>query len=265
MESGTVKKAVLPLGQARDAARQEYRKRGIFYFLYRSLHEWSYPLLCLHSILWLAHARLFGTRLVHFIGDSHTKAFEFRPRFVVHHIGQATAHNLNNEQSSSGSKRILQIVLGGIDRKLDVVAMVFGEIDCRIHFHYQFEKNKGKSSMDELMGSTIRNYGAVLKRLRDEGFAICVIGVPPAGRQENIYKYPFYGSPELRSGISRQFNGKLKEFCKDGGFAFIDIHSQAADAMGFILPEYATDEIHLNGRIVQYVRGKLNDAFGLGL
>ena len=121
--------------RAREALKRQYRRRGIFYFLYRSLGEPTYPLLCIHSSYWLLYAALTKKPLVHFIGDSHTTSFNFQPRMIAHHIGQATMHNLNKEESSSGSKKLLMLVLSGINTKRDKVCLVFGEIDCRIHFY----------------------------------------------------------------------------------------------------------------------------------
>ncbi len=112
---------------------------------------------------------------------------------------------------------------------------------------------------------TLAYYGAVLKGMRGSGYNVCVVGVPPAGRQENIYKYPSYGTPGQRSEISRKFNAKLSEFCRREGFAFIDVYSKACDSEGFILPEYAGDEVHLNSKIAPHVSEQLNRAFGLGL
>ncbi|VVB58856.1 GDSL-like Lipase/Acylhydrolase family protein [Candidatus Anstonella stagnisolia] len=243
-----------------------YRRRGIFYFLYRSIGEPTYPFLCLHSAYWLLWAHSTKKPLVHFIGDSHTTSFNFQPRFVVHHIGQATMHNLSKDESSSGSKKLLVLVLSRINRQRDKVCLVFGEIDCRIHFYYQHMKRKGEgATLESLMDETISNYSQVLSGLVQDGFSICVYGIPPAAAQENIHGYPFYGSPSERSKITREFNRLLKAFCSKNSIPFIDVYSATADGNGFLPPVYARDDVHLNSKIAPFVKGELNKTFGLDL
>jgi hypothetical protein len=245
--------------RAKSLLRPSYRKRGVVYFLYRSSWDHSYPFLCIHSAYWQLRAAITGEALVHFIGDSHTTAFNFGRRFIVHHVGQATAHNLVKENSSSSSREILFRVLSGINRKRDIVAMVFGEIDCRVHFHYQYMKQGRKTSISSLIDRTILNYGFVLCQIRQMGFVVAVVGVPPAARQKNIYGYPFYGSPQQRSRISRMFNSKLRAFCKSNGFPYLDVYSASSDSNGFILPAFARDEVHLNKRIAPEVSAQLSN------
>ena len=252
--------------RAREALKRQYRRRGIFYFLYRSLGEPTYPLLCIHSSYWLLYAALTKKPLVHFIGDSHTTSFNFQPRMIAHHIGQATMHNLNKEESSSGSKKLLMLVLSGINTKRDKVCLVFGEIDCRIHFYYQYMKRKdGGATLEGLMDETISNYAQVLAQLKKMGINFCIYGVPPAASQENIHGYPFYGSPQVRSKITIEFNKKLRDFCSKNNIPFIDIHPAFADKEGFMPPQYARDDVHLNSKIVPFVKNELNKIFFLYL
>lgn len=246
----------------RETLKRQYRKRGLLYFLYRSCWDPIYPLLCLHAAYWQARSAITGEKLVHFIGDSHTTPYNFGRKFVVHHIGQATAHNLCREESSSDSGKILARVLSGISPRRDVVGLVFGEIDCRIHFHYQHKKT-GRG-MERLMGDTIANYAKVMEGLRKRGYSFFVVGVPPAGRQENVYKYPFYGSAGERSRIYRQFNARLGAHCRKGGIPYLDLYPLAADSEGFVKKEFCRDEIHLNGRAVPYAQRFLGEKFGIG-
>lgn len=247
----------------REYLRRLYRRRGIFYFLYRSRGEPTYPLLCLHWAYWSARAAIKGNPLVHFIGDSHTTAFNFQPRFLTHHIGQATAHNLRNEKSTTSSGKIMRKVLSKINKKRDIIALVFGEIDCRIHFHYQHEKTG--TPIAQLIDATISNYGDVMLSLRNAGYKICVCSTAPAARQQNIYGYPFYGTAQARSKITKEFNEKLRIFCEKNSIHFIGVYSQFSDANGFTLPEYVADEVHLNSKICPFVRSEIRRAFNLQL
>ncbi|MCX6771198.1 MAG: SGNH/GDSL hydrolase family protein [Candidatus Micrarchaeota archaeon] len=248
----------IPLPEGiRQAARSQYRQRGIFYTLARSVLEPKYPFLWAHNQMWLARAKVNNARLYHFVGDSHTTPFEFQKSMVVHHIGRATAHNLVKDNSSSDSKKLFWKVLSGIDRKRDIVVVVFGEIDCRIHIYYQFKKNLEKIPIEELMERTIGNYLSVLKQAREKGYMLAVLGMPPASAQENSYKYPFYGDARTRSHISRKFNAMLAKACRENGFPFIDVYSASEDGNGFIRKEFARDEVHLNEMIVPVVRVQL--------
>lgn len=242
---------------AKEIIRPLYRGRGIVYFLCRSSWDRSYPLLCLHFAYWIARAAITGERLFHFIGDSHTDPYRFEPRIITHHIGRGTAHNLQDTGSSSGSGRQLWQVLSGINRRRDSVGLVFGEIDCRVHFHYQYLKHNKRIPVSRLMDGTIKRYGSVIEKIRSQGFRLFVLGIPPAARQRNMYGYPFYGKPRERSKISRMFNSKLGKYCASRRIAYIDVYSQSADRNGFLMGQYAQDEVHLNKRIVPFVLGRI--------
>jgi len=43
------------------------------------------------------------------------------------------------------------------------------------------------------------------------------------------------------------------------------VHSRFSDESGFMLREYAADEIHLNGRVVDFVKGELNERLGINI
>ncbi len=203
-----------------------------------------------------ACARLTGRPLVHVIGDSHAKVFRWRRPFIVHPIGAATAHNLPKTGSTTSSNRKLFDAVSRIGPG-DVAVLVFGEIDCRIHIYYQFKKNGERTSIGELIDDTVANYGLVMDRLAGLGVRFAVHGVPPATRVRNQYRYPFYAPPEVHCRINALFNERLKALCDRKGYPYIDVHSRFADDDGFVLQEYAADEIHLNGRTVDHVRKEL--------
>ena len=57
--------------------------------------------------------------------------------------------------------------------------------------------------------------------------------------------YSFYAPPELHSQINRVLNEKLKGFCRENGYEYIDIH--------------------LNGEVVDFVKGELNKRLGINV
>ena len=142
-------------------------------------------------------------------------------------------------------------------------------------------KNDGKISLDSLMDLTIENYGKVLFQLREKGVNFLVYGVVPAAR--DVVRYPPYStkkireelvnsfkssyryqaSPEMRSHINRRFNEKLKAFCRANQIKYLDIYSVVADKQGFVKDEFVADEIHVNGKIMPYVKAMIKEELGL--
>jgi hypothetical protein len=240
--------------------RKALSKRGSIYFNYIDL-IFKYPWLCLYNTGLLLKAKLFNRAIIHVIGDSHLKPFVFRSPFLLHHISQATAYNLNKENSFSQSKRYLNSFLPGINKERDVLLLVFGEIDARVHIYLQYKKNNGKISIDRMIENTVERYGETIRKLKNDGFAVCVHGIPPAARENFVSDLPFLGTPEQRSEISREFNKQLGEFCRESSIPYIDVQSISADENGFMNKEYASDEVHLNGKVVLFVRDRIIEAF----
>ncbi len=241
--------------------REALQKRGSIYFSFIDV-VFKYPWLCIYNACLLLEARWFDRAIIHVIGDSHLRPFVFRSPFLLHHISQATAYNLNKDKSYSQSKKYLNSFLPAINKKRDVLLLVFGEIDARVHIYLQYEKNNKKISIERLIETTVERYGETIGTLKNNGFAVCVHGLPPAARKDFESELPFLGSPEQRSEISRQFNSKLGDFCRKNGVLFIDMQMIAADEKGFIKKEYAADEVHLSGKVVPFARNRIAQTFG---
>jgi hypothetical protein len=184
--------------------------------------------------------------------------------FLAHHLGAATAYNLNKKNSSTRSNEQLFKLIDKLG-KMDIVMLSFGEIDCRIHIYYQHKKSDGKYSIGELIDKTIENYGQVMAQLKERRVNFCVYCVSPATKVGNEYKYPFYGTPEERSQINRMFNEKLRALCEKNGYKFVDIYYRVTDKDGLMLQEYAGDEIHLNKRAVRLVRAEIREKLGIAI
>jgi hypothetical protein len=241
--------------------RQALQKRGSIYFSFVDV-VFKYPWLCIYNACLLLEARWFDRAIIHVIGDSHLRPFAFRSPFLLHHISQATAYNLSKDKSYSQSKKYLNSFLPAINKKRDVLLLVFGEIDARVHIYLQYEKNNKKISIERLIETTVERYGETIERLKNDGFAVCVHGLPPAARKDFESDLPFLGSPEQRSEISRKFNNKLGDFCRKNEVLFIDMQMIAADKKGFMKKEYAADEVHLSGKVVPFARDRIAQAFG---
>jgi hypothetical protein len=243
-----------------DRIKGALKKRGSIYFNYADV-IFKYPWLRIYNAWLIADARRTNRSIIHVIGDSHLRPFLFRKPFLLHHISQATAYNLNKDNSYSQSKKYLNSFLPAVDKQRDVLLLVFGEIDARVHIYLQYEKKKKKTSIEKLINATVDSYGLTIKGLKKDGFAVCVHGLPPASRQDFESDLPFLGSPKQRSHISRIFNLKLGDFCRKNGVPFIDMQSIASDEQGFMKKEYAADEVHLNSRVVPFARQIIARAF----
>jgi hypothetical protein len=252
------------------------RERGIFYVVkYEISSDVDALLTQANHVCSFLYARVLDKPLIHVIGDSHSWAFKRNRSFIVHNIGPATAYNLNKTNSTVRSNEKLFDVIRGINKKKDVVILVFGEIDCRVHFFNQYKKSKEKVSIDELMDKTISNYGDVLGQLSDAGVNFIVYGILPAAKHiirypvyttEGMKKelsdefknnYPYRATPEMRCTINKKFNMRLKSYCFDHGYKFIDIYPVVADKDGFISDAFTADEIHVNGRIMPFIKESL--------
>jgi len=240
--------------------RKALSKRGSIYFNYIDV-VFKYPWLCLYNMALVLKARLFHRAIIHVIGDSHLRPFVFKSPFLLHHISQATAYNLNKDNSFSQSKRYLNSFLPCINKERDVLLLVFGEIDARVHIYLQYKKNDGQISIAKIISSTVEKYGETIRKLKDDGFAVCVHGIPPAARTSFISNLPFLGTPEQRSEISREFNKQLGALCRESNVPYIDVQSISTDENGFMKKEYAADEVHLNGKAVIFARNRIVEAF----
>jgi len=237
------------------------QRRGSIYFPFWNM-VFKYPPLMLFNALVIIRANLFNSCIIHTIGDSHVVPFTYRFPFLVHHISQATAHNLVKERSFTRSKEYLELFLKRVNKNRDVVFLVFGEIDARVHIYLKYGQSGRTRSFDELIDETVQRYGQAILGIREQGIAVSVHGIPPAASKEFITALPFSGKPGERSEISRKFNEKLREFCRSVDVPYVDIQSIASDGNGFIKKYYLADEVHCNSRIVPFSRKTIKEAFG---
>lgn len=200
------------------------------------------------------YSRLFNKPLIYVIGDSHTEVFRRRGLFIVHHIGASTAYNLDKDNSTTDSKKKLWTIVSRINLNRDIVLLVFGEIDARIHLYNQYMKNSGKITITELIADTVSQYGHVLAKLNGAGVNFYVYGIPPATNQLNVYGYPFYATPDIHKRLYKEFHEQLSAFCKENRYEYIDIYSQVTDGNGFLSETYNADGVHLKPKIVAFVR-----------
>jgi hypothetical protein len=206
----------------------------------------------IQNCFWYLVSRLTRHSLYHVIGDSHTRPFRGNRWCYIHHLGAATAYNLQNPNSSTKSHQNLWKIINNMDKKRDKVIMVFGEIDCRIHIYNQFKKRNEEVSISQLIKNTVEVYGKTLVEIRNNGVSVLVFGIPPASHQKNIYNYPYYAPPDTRVTINKEFNEGLQAFCEKKEIPFYNIYEKTVDSEGFMSEECAYDEIHLDKKVMKY-------------
>lgn len=204
--------------------------------------------------------KLRGKNFIHIIGDSHTLAFQ-HCILMVHYLGAVTAYNLIHENSSSGGRKKLFKVINSL-KKGETVILVFGEIDARIHIYNEYMKNKKKISIAKLISNVIRNYGKVIKEIKEKDLDVGVYNIVPPGPQGNIYNYPYYAKWNIRFRITQMMNKQLQEFCKKNKIFFIDIFNQVINfkrisEKSLRKEEYIFDDVHLNDKVTKLVVEKL--------
>lgn len=193
-----------------------------------------------------AKARIANQPVVHAIGDSHSIPLGGVYPFRVTWMGGATAFNLDKEGSTTGSREKLEEALTHVKPDRDVVLLILGEIDSRIHIFNQYEKRGRKQTFDELIEATVERYGAVVLRLKRDGYRVVIHSVPATPYQDNIFEVEHYADDEVRAQIVREFNRQLAEWSAAHGVEYLDMYSVVSDDRGFIRRELTSDGTHLN-------------------
>lgn len=195
------------------------------------------------------------TVTIHIIGDSHGNIFHNIPNFSFNQMPMC-AHNLLKE---SHKKQILTYVEAKV-KEGDHVLLIFGEIDCRLHFHYQSQKQNRPIS--ELIDETIQRYGAFGKILSDMGIDYAFYNIVPTGTWKHL-RYSEYATceMELRQRIYREFHDKLAEYCRKNGRKLVDIWDSVADEDGFTKHEFRQDEVHLNTKALPIILKEIEQVF----
>lgn len=104
-----------------------------------------------------------GEPIIHVIGDSHSLLFQ-HDLFIIHHIGPATAFKLSSNISTTDSKKKSWHILQSLSKNnRNIVLLVFGEIDCRIHIYNASIKQN--IPLEVAVQNTISAYSIFLKEL----------------------------------------------------------------------------------------------------
>ena len=173
--------------------------------------------------------------------------------FAIHWFGSKTMFSIGRD-----SLQILNLKsLGVLDG--DVSVFVFGEIDVRCHIGKQRDLHNRElgeviNSLAKSFLEAIKNNQIMFKRL----FCVVVSVTPPTNNYFN-WVYPYHGTLDDRSNITRQLNSKLKELCNEYGFDFLDIHALYANEEGILDDNVSDGVVHVNPRSNDQIKKSLID------
>lgn len=161
---------------------------------------------------------------IHIFGDSHAH-FTFqglgshfkRYEFLSHHQYSTTMHRVGRDQ------HIINCQPDTIDKRHDIIIVVYGEIDCRCHIQRQI--NKGRE-LDEIVQTLVDAY---ITSILQYGFHnVIVVAVPPPVSKNEFEKrngpiqhhLPFVGTDKDRVLYTTKVNHLLEEQCARNGLLF---------------------------------------------
>jgi len=102
-----------------------------------------------------------------------------------------------------------------------------------------------------------------MKELRGLGVDFAIYNVVPTGTwTRGSYKGCDICEIDERRKIYREFHDKLAEFCKSNGYKIIDVWDATVGPDGSTKPEYKSDEVHFNDRVVPILQKEIERVFG---
>lgn len=201
---------------------------------------------------------------IHIIGNSHVRIFTGNDNHVtfyngqpdihvvgdieyyVYHIGPTIAFNFYEHHFPY----VKQIVHRHVNKAVDKVMLVVGEVDCRWHLPKQAATQNRSNS--NVVQECCTRFCRCYTDLQNEGYTCIGWGGHPStntGHDEIEYQ-PVYGSVETRNDISREFANTIKTFCDNHNIAFVSILESLIDESNKTKMEYFRDYCHLKSALV---------------
>lgn len=195
------------------------------------------------------------TRVIHTIGDSHSKyGWEHIPTIQIHHLGPKLCYSVGRDGIDISNE--FNINNG------DVVVFCFGEIDCRCHVHKHLTDSVDyKKVIDDIVEKYFEKIKIAVSAF--DNLKTAVYNVVPSIEKfswtgEDVW-YPFLGTNEERKIYVRYFNEKLKQTCETYNFVFFDVFDKYTDANGYLDPKIIAEGVHIGNPI--YIQECLNTHF----
>lgn len=122
------------------------------------------------------------------------------------------------------------------------VMLSLGEIDIRSNIlkHYNEDYEKG---IDDMLGK-IQEFVAQNK----QDIRLHLISIIPPIRMSDCEspnsEFPFIGTDEERSGITKYFNKGLKKIAESNDVGYFDLYGIYSDDQGMLIPDYSDKIVH---------------------
>jgi hypothetical protein len=179
--------------------------------------------------------------MVHVFGDSHSRSYASMPEAIVHHIELATMHRAGRDRAFFLRK--MRWRMG----RFAAVALVFGEIDVRVHIGRVAERT-GRSIASVVEEMATRFLDAVA-RYRGRHRILVVAVTPPAagtdGMPPALPDYPNWRMAIDRVPVTRALNDTLRSGCAARGFDFVECPADYAGPDGILRPEMSDGNVHI--------------------
>lgn len=137
----------------------------------------------------------------------------------------------------------------------DIVCFCFGDMDCRAHFTKSNNFSNYKHLITEVAS---RYFEAIHMNVQQyENLTTIVFNVVPTAK--NFTDVSFAGTPEQRREVVQYMNFKLKQFCEEYNYIFLDVYYKYIDETGFFNPNLKDFSVHIaNGIYVEEFLNNLN-------
>lgn len=176
--------------------------------------------------------------IVHIFGDSHTRFYTAMPEAIVHHIELVTMHRAGRDRAF-----FLRKMRWRMGRHA-TIALVFGEIDVRVHIGRIAEQTGTEASA--IIDDVVRRFLDAADRHR-HGRRLLVVGLVPPGRLSHGFDpvHPDWRTAPERLPLTHLMNAALRRTCSERGFTFVACPDVYADAEGLLRPELSDGSIHI--------------------
>ena len=191
--------------------------------------------------------------IIFVFGDSHTWVFKNNTTICNHrtnvkHLGPFTMHRVGREGLG-----FLNFKTHGVSNN-DIVVMVFGEIDARVHIGVIRDRNN--CSLQEVVTPLVEAYiNTILlnQSLLPQALIIIYSIVPPYDWKSNPSypndphsAFPFYKEIEDRIEITKIVNKTLQQYCLLYGIAFLNVYDYYADVQGKLIEKMSDGNVHID-------------------
>jgi len=200
--------------------------------------------------------------MIHIIGNSHASMFTgnsnmipfvFEDNKYINHIENikayrfcnTLAYNLYNKDINEIIKFIHTLNL----REEDSIALLFGEVDCRWWIPYYSSTNN--VFISDVITSTTESYlSSFLEIKKTFSNRLVFISTHPSTTDEHCSDKdkPVFRECLYRNFISREFNNKMKNICKNNEIINVEVFNEILTKDGMTNMMYFKDYCHLDDK-----------------